>query len=88
LIIQNVCRAFNQEREETSHLYAYCTKLAQIRMKVCGTIFAFSGNFGRTPQELLKMAKELDNICPEEGQTTTQSMTPPAQNMSNRTITE
>jgi hypothetical protein len=54
------------DREETSHLYAHCTGLSQIRMKICGTI-AYAEQFLWSPNLLLAMIKEIDKICPEEG---------------------
>jgi hypothetical protein len=60
------CRACTEEREETSHLFAYCKGLAPIRMKVCGLV-TFSGKIQWTPTMLLTMIKEIEKICPEEG---------------------
>jgi ribonuclease HI len=60
------CRICNANREETSHLFAYCTGLAQLRMKIYGTP-VLSENFKWTPSQLLAMIKEIDKFCPEEG---------------------
>jgi hypothetical protein len=61
-----LCRACNLQREETSHLFAYCPSLAPIRMKLWGVPHLPEG-FRWSPSQLLKMIVELDKICPEEG---------------------
>jgi ribonuclease HI len=61
-----LCRACSTEREETSHLFAYCNGISHIRMRICGTI-AFTEQFQWTPNLLMTMSKEIDKICPEEG---------------------
>jgi ribonuclease HI len=60
------CRLCDANKEETSHLFAYCPGLAQIRMRVCGQQ-RLSDNFKWTPTMLLAMIKEIDKVCPEEG---------------------
>jgi hypothetical protein len=60
-----LCRVCNEQREETSHLYAHCPGLAPIRMKLWGKP-NLSNEFTWTPTQLLKMIKEVDKICPEE----------------------
>jgi ribonuclease HI len=58
------CRACNLEKEETSHLFAYCEALSQIRMKVIGNV-VLPEQFTWTPHQLLTMIREIDKICPE-----------------------
>jgi hypothetical protein len=60
------CRACSTEREETSHLYAYCAGLSQLRMKNFGTD-VFQEKFTWTPTTLLTMIRDIDKVCPEEG---------------------
>jgi ribonuclease HI len=59
------CRVCNSSREETSHLYAYCTGLAPTRMRLWGKDVLTEG-FTWTPNQLLAMINEVDKICPEE----------------------
>jgi hypothetical protein len=61
-----LCRACNDHREETSHLYANCPSLSPIRMKLWG-IPSLPTGFKWTPTKLLEMIAEVDKICPEEG---------------------
>jgi ribonuclease HI len=61
------CRTCGNSREETHHLFAYCTGLTPSRMKICG-LPILPEPFGWTPATLLSMIKEIENICPEEGQ--------------------
>jgi hypothetical protein len=60
------CRLCDSNKEETSHLFAYCPGLAQIRMRICGQQ-RLSDDFKWTPTMLLAMIKEIDKVCPEEG---------------------
>jgi hypothetical protein len=60
------CRICKEEREETSHLFAHCHGLAQIRMKICGLI-TLPEKFNWSPTTLLAMINETEKICPEEG---------------------
>jgi ribonuclease HI len=60
------CRICGHEKEETSHLFAYCPGLAQLRMKICGQT-TLSDPLKWTPGQLLKLIYEIDKICPEEG---------------------
>jgi hypothetical protein len=53
-------------KEETSHLFAHCSGLTQIRMRICGQPI-LDENFKWTPATLIAMIKEIDKICPEEG---------------------
>jgi hypothetical protein len=57
----------DQGKEETNHLFAYCTGLAPSRMKICG-LATLPEPFGWTPVILLSMIWECEKICPEEGQ--------------------
>jgi ribonuclease HI len=66
------CRACLTEREETSHLYAHCTGLSQLRMKVLGSQL-LDQEFKWTPNQLLSMIHEIDKHIPEEGSTVTQA---------------
>jgi ribonuclease HI len=61
-----LCRACNETKEETSHLYAHCPSLAPIRMKLWGKCF-LPAEFEWTPTQLLELIREVDKICPEEG---------------------
>jgi hypothetical protein len=61
------CRICGLGNEETNHLFAYCEGLTQIRMKVCG-LTILSEPFTWTPTTLLAMIREIEKICPEEGQ--------------------
>jgi ribonuclease HI len=61
-----LCRACNTEREETSHLFAYCNGLTPIRIRICGAAI-LPENFTWTPTTLLAMINEIEKICPEEG---------------------
>jgi ribonuclease HI len=60
------CRMCDTIKEETSHLFAHCPGLAQIRMRICGQPI-LGEEFAWTPSMLLAMIKEIDKICPEEG---------------------
>jgi ribonuclease HI len=60
------CRMCGQHKEETNHLYAYCTGLTPIRMKIFG-ISILPEPFSWTPAMLLKMINEIEKVCPEEG---------------------
>jgi hypothetical protein len=60
------CRICQTEKEESSHLFAFCPGLTQIRMRILGTT-QLQENFEWKPQQLLEMIKEIDKICPEEG---------------------
>jgi ribonuclease HI len=60
------CRACDNAKEETSHLFAYCPGLAPIRSRILG-VPTLNENFEWKPQQLLAMIKEIDKICPEEG---------------------
>jgi hypothetical protein len=53
-------------KEETSHLFAYCPGLAQVRMKICGRPI-LDTDFSWSPTQLLAMIKEIEKLCPEEG---------------------
>jgi ribonuclease HI len=64
--VSPICRLCNENREESSHLFAYCIALAPIRMRVYGQP-QLDKNFKWTPAQLLAMIKEIDKICPEEG---------------------
>jgi ribonuclease HI len=66
LFTNPVCRACNEQREETHHLYAFCPNLAPARMKLWG-IPCLPANFKWTPSQLLELILEADRICPEEG---------------------
>jgi ribonuclease HI len=60
------CRICQNEKEEPSHLFAFCPGLSQIRMRIIGTT-QLQENFEWKPQQLLEMIREIDKICPEEG---------------------
>jgi hypothetical protein len=60
-----ICRACHNEKEETSHLFAYCEGLAQLRVKSIGSV-TLPGHFTWTPHQLLTLIKEIDKVCPEE----------------------
>jgi ribonuclease HI len=64
--ISSKCRACDLGREETSHLFAYCNGLAQIRMKILGCP-TLAEQFLWSPHQLLSMIREVDGICPELG---------------------
>jgi ribonuclease HI len=64
------CRTCGQDKEETNHLFAYCTSLAQPRMKICG-LPTLPEPFVWTPPNLLSMISEIERISPEEGQLNT-----------------
>jgi ribonuclease HI len=59
------CRLCGAEKEETSHLFAFCPGIAPIRMRIIGT--PILEHFKWSPSQLLAMIKEIDKICPEEG---------------------
>jgi ribonuclease HI len=59
------CRACKAEREETFHLFAKCTALAPIRMKICGKP-TLNDNPNWAPGLLLQIIQEIEKICPEE----------------------
>jgi hypothetical protein len=61
------CRMCGQGNEENNHLFAYCEGLTPIRMKVCG-LTILPESFKWTPTILLAMIREIEKICPEEGQ--------------------
>jgi hypothetical protein len=61
------CRMCGQGNEETNHLFAYCEGLTQIRMRICGQTI-LPDPFKWTPNTLLTMIREIEKICPEEGQ--------------------
>jgi hypothetical protein len=69
------------KKEETSHLYAHCTGLTQIRMLTIGKL-TLEENFEWTPYQLLAMIEKIDKICPEEGLPTNLGNPPP-----NRSLT-
>jgi hypothetical protein len=60
------CRLCGEEKEETSHLFAFCPGLSSIRMRIIGTP-VLEEHFKWNPSQLLAMIKEIDKICPEEG---------------------
>jgi ribonuclease HI len=60
------CRICGYDKEETSHLFAYCPGLAQLRMKICGQPI-LPEIFKWTPIQLLAMINEIDKVCPDEG---------------------
>jgi hypothetical protein len=60
------CRICDANKEETSHLFAYCPGLAQLRMRICGQPI-LTTNFKWTPTKLLAMVQAIDKVCPEEG---------------------
>jgi ribonuclease HI len=60
------CRACMSEKEETSHLFAHCEGLMDIRMRIIGKQ-TLPEDFTWTPNQLLTMAHAIDKICPEEG---------------------
>jgi ribonuclease HI len=60
------CRLCEASKEETSHLFAYCPGLAQVRMRICG-LPILDADFSWTPTQLLTMIKEIEKLCPEEG---------------------
>jgi hypothetical protein len=62
------CGNCDYEKEETSHLFAHCTGLMQIRMLTLGKPTLEDG-FDWTPHQLKTMIEKIDKICPEEGQT-------------------
>jgi hypothetical protein len=47
-------------------LFAFCTGLTPIRMKILGKT-TLNENFEWKPQQLLAMINEIEKICPEEG---------------------
>jgi hypothetical protein len=61
------CRTCGHGNEENNHLFAYCKGLTQIRMKICG-LTILPEPFTWTPTILLAMIREIEKICPEEGQ--------------------
>jgi ribonuclease HI len=61
------CRMCGQDKEETNHLFAYCTGLAPSRIKICG-LATLPEPFMWTPAVLLAMIREIEKLCPEEGQ--------------------
>jgi ribonuclease HI len=66
LVFDNpTCRACNEAREETNHLFAHCLSLAPIRMKLWGKP-CLDKDFSWTPAQLLDLIEEVDKICPEE----------------------
>jgi hypothetical protein len=56
------CRTCGQGKEETNHLFAYCTGLAPSRMEICG-LTTLPEPFGWTPAILLSMAREAEKVC-------------------------
>jgi hypothetical protein len=66
------CIEILTDREETSHLYAFCQGLTQIRMRLFGKTM-FEDRFEWSPKQLLNFIKEVDKICPEEGHPNTHS---------------
>jgi ribonuclease HI len=60
------CRACGNKKEETSHLFAFCKGLEQIRIRTTGQQI-LPDNFTWTPHMLLTMVNEIDKICPEIG---------------------
>jgi ribonuclease HI len=62
----STCRACKEEREETSHLFAFCDGLCHLRMRILGKL-KLNDNFEWTPHQLLTMIQAIDLIYPEEG---------------------
>jgi ribonuclease HI len=60
------CRLCGADKEETSHLFAYCPNLSPVRMKIIGSPL-LEEHFKWSPGQLLAMITEIDKICPEEG---------------------
>jgi ribonuclease HI len=60
-----LCRVCGQDREETSHLYAYCYGLNNIRVRTLGVI-SFGTKIEWTGRQLLAMARKTEELCPEE----------------------
>jgi hypothetical protein len=59
------CRACGEEKEESSHLYAYCSALGHVRMRTLG-VPGYAGGFEWTGRSVLDMARRIGMICPEE----------------------
>jgi hypothetical protein len=68
----NVGVECQKDREETSHLFAFCEALSPIRMRILGES-TLAQNFKWSPNTLLEMITEIDKLCPEEGHPNQQS---------------
>jgi hypothetical protein len=66
VFLTHSCRACQTSKEETSHLFAFCEGLSQIRMRTLCHL-TLPDQFNWTPHQLLSMIVEIDKICPEEG---------------------
>jgi hypothetical protein len=84
--IDSKCRLCNEEKEETSHLYAFCNGLIPIRMRKLGSM-CLANNFSWSPYQLLTMIHEIDQICPEEGTLPTQTPSQETNHRENETVT-
>jgi hypothetical protein len=62
----SLCRACKEDREETSHLIAFCDGLAHPRMRVFGRAM-LDPHFEWQPHQLLSMIEIIDKLVPEEG---------------------
>lgn len=60
------CRLCAREKEETSHLFAYCTGLEHIRLQTLGST-TLPDHIKWTPHELKLMIEKIDKVFPEEG---------------------
>jgi ribonuclease HI len=75
------CRLCGSDKEETSHLFAFCPALAPVRMKITGRPI-LEDQFKWQPALLLTMIKEIEKICPEEGMIETLRQLEPGTNNS------
>jgi ribonuclease HI len=62
----SMCRACREEREETSHLFAFCGGLAHVRMRLLGKAM-LDQKFDWQPHQLISMIEITDKLYPEEG---------------------
>jgi hypothetical protein len=60
----SLCRACKEEREETSHLYAFCGGLVHLRMKILGQL-TLGTQFEWQPHQLITMINYIDKLYPE-----------------------
>jgi hypothetical protein len=73
------CRLCGSDKEETSHLFAFCPSLSPIRLRIIGTP-TLEENFKWSPSQVLAMITEIDKICPEEGMLETHRHLAPSTN--------
>jgi hypothetical protein len=53
-----------EEREETSHLFAFCGGLVHLRMKIIGQL-TLDTQFTWQPHQLVQMIEHIDKLYPE-----------------------